>query len=199
MSSLSLSGATLSFYAPFATHGGTNDGYAKINSRNVATDETSSLISSDKVEGTSVYDRRGEKMGIYPLCNDRQNLRESRLRGDVVRRFSGHWRSLPSATLARADLRYRPRRLCRRSRPEQARRGTDLRHKRDAELERSPLGPAGTRLLRLSLPIGSKKGAPRRRAAPQPASSFNYLIDGPRDGSHRLAAPHDLRRHLRKL
>jgi hypothetical protein len=32
-------------------------------SRTVATDETSSLISSDKVEGTAVYDRRGEKLG----------------------------------------------------------------------------------------------------------------------------------------
>jgi hypothetical protein len=31
--------------------------------RNIATDETSSLISSDKVEGTAVYDRRGEKLG----------------------------------------------------------------------------------------------------------------------------------------
>jgi hypothetical protein len=36
-------------------------------SRNVATDETSSLISSDKVEGTSVYDRRGEKLGSSTL------------------------------------------------------------------------------------------------------------------------------------
>ena len=29
----------------------------------VATDETSSLISSDKVEGTAVYDRQGQKLG----------------------------------------------------------------------------------------------------------------------------------------
>ena len=31
--------------------------------RNVATEETSNLISSDKVEGTAVYDRQGEKLG----------------------------------------------------------------------------------------------------------------------------------------
>ena len=29
----------------------------------VATDETDSLISSEKVEGTAVYDRNGEKLG----------------------------------------------------------------------------------------------------------------------------------------
>jgi hypothetical protein len=41
-------------------------------SRNVATDETSSLISSDKVEGTSVYDRRGEKLGsIHSVMIDK--------------------------------------------------------------------------------------------------------------------------------
>jgi hypothetical protein len=32
-------------------------------SRPVATDETSTLISSDKVEGTAVYNRKGEKLG----------------------------------------------------------------------------------------------------------------------------------------
>jgi PRC-barrel domain len=31
--------------------------------RSVATDETNTLISSDKVEGTSVYNRQGEKLG----------------------------------------------------------------------------------------------------------------------------------------
>jgi PRC-barrel domain len=41
-------------------------------SRNVATDETSSLISSDKVEGTAVYDRRGEKLGsIHSVMIDK--------------------------------------------------------------------------------------------------------------------------------
>ena len=40
--------------------------------RNVATDETSSLISSDKVEGTAVYDRRGEKLGsIHSVMIDK--------------------------------------------------------------------------------------------------------------------------------
>jgi PRC-barrel domain len=32
-------------------------------SQSVATDETSALISSDKVEGTAVYNREGEKLG----------------------------------------------------------------------------------------------------------------------------------------
>ena len=41
-------------------------------SRNLAADETSSLISSDKVEGTSVYDRRGEKLGsIHSVMIDK--------------------------------------------------------------------------------------------------------------------------------
>ena len=31
--------------------------------KTVATDETNTLISSDKVEGTAVYDRKGEKLG----------------------------------------------------------------------------------------------------------------------------------------
>jgi hypothetical protein len=41
-------------------------------SRTVASDETSSLISSDKVEGTAVYDRRGEKLGsIHSVMIDK--------------------------------------------------------------------------------------------------------------------------------
>jgi hypothetical protein len=38
----------------------------------VATDATSNLISSDKVEGTAVYDRRGEKLGsIHSMMIDK--------------------------------------------------------------------------------------------------------------------------------
>jgi hypothetical protein len=38
----------------------------------VATDETSTLISSDKVEGTAVYNRAGEKLGsIHTLMIDK--------------------------------------------------------------------------------------------------------------------------------
>src|SRR5688572_15262397 len=38
----------------------------------VATDETSDLISSDKVEGTAVYNRQGEKLGsIHTLMIDK--------------------------------------------------------------------------------------------------------------------------------
>ena len=41
-------------------------------SQTVATDESSSLISSDKVEGTAVYDRGGEKLGsIHTVMIDK--------------------------------------------------------------------------------------------------------------------------------
>ena len=41
-------------------------------SQPVATDETSTLISSDKVEGTAVYDRAGEKLGsVHTLMIDK--------------------------------------------------------------------------------------------------------------------------------
>ena len=40
--------------------------------KTVATDETNTLISSDKVEGTTVYDRKGEKLGsIHSVMIDK--------------------------------------------------------------------------------------------------------------------------------
>ena len=43
-------------------------------SRSVATEETSTLISSDKVEGTAVYNREGEKLGsIHTLMIDKMS------------------------------------------------------------------------------------------------------------------------------
>ena len=40
--------------------------------KSVATDETSTLISSDKVEGTAVYNREGEKLGsIHTVMIDK--------------------------------------------------------------------------------------------------------------------------------
>ena len=42
--------------------------------QSVATDETSTLISSDKVEGTAVYNREGEKLGsIHTLMIDKMS------------------------------------------------------------------------------------------------------------------------------
>ena len=42
--------------------------------QSVATDETSTLISSDKVEGTAVYNRAGEKLGsIHTLMLDKRS------------------------------------------------------------------------------------------------------------------------------
>jgi hypothetical protein len=42
--------------------------------QSVATDETSDLISSDKVEGTAVYNRGGEKLGsIHTLMIDKMS------------------------------------------------------------------------------------------------------------------------------
>jgi hypothetical protein len=40
-----------------------SSGYSSGRSRSVATEETWDLIASDKVEGTAVYDRRGERLG----------------------------------------------------------------------------------------------------------------------------------------
>jgi hypothetical protein len=97
-------------------------------SRNVASDETSSLISSDKVEGTAVYDRRGENLGsIHSVMIDK-------ISGKVAYAVmsSGGFLGIGdryTRCLARADLRYRPGRLSRGSRPAQARRGPDLRRK----------------------------------------------------------------------
>ncbi len=45
----------------YGTSGYGTSGYGR--SRSVATDETWDLIASDKVEGTAVYDRKGEKLG----------------------------------------------------------------------------------------------------------------------------------------
>ena len=40
--------------------------------KTVATDETNTLISSDKVEGTAVYDGKGEKLGsIHSVVIDK--------------------------------------------------------------------------------------------------------------------------------
>jgi PRC-barrel domain len=42
--------------------------------RSVATDETHSLISADKVEGTAVYNREGEKLGsVHTIMIDKQS------------------------------------------------------------------------------------------------------------------------------
>jgi hypothetical protein len=69
MPSLSPATPHLAVYAPFATHGGTKDGNAGQPDR---TDETSSLISSDKVEDTTVLNRRGEKLGsIHSVMIDK--------------------------------------------------------------------------------------------------------------------------------
>ncbi len=44
------------------------------NNHSVATDEASTLISSDKVEGTAVYNREGEKLGsIHTLMIDKMS------------------------------------------------------------------------------------------------------------------------------
>ena len=45
------------------TYDGRGTGYASSPARSVETDETWNLIASDKVEGTAVYDRKGERLG----------------------------------------------------------------------------------------------------------------------------------------
>jgi hypothetical protein len=61
-------------YLPFTRHSQLTEEpkMAMQQTRTVATDETSSLISSDKVEGTAVYDRQGEKLGsIHSVMIDK--------------------------------------------------------------------------------------------------------------------------------
>jgi hypothetical protein len=45
------------------TYDGRGTGHASSPARSVETDETWNLIASDKVEGTAVYDRKGERLG----------------------------------------------------------------------------------------------------------------------------------------
>jgi hypothetical protein len=48
------------------------DDYCESTSSDVAKDETSRLIASDKVEGTAVYDRSGERIGsVYNFMVDK--------------------------------------------------------------------------------------------------------------------------------
>jgi hypothetical protein len=80
-------------------------------SQSVATGETSALISSDKVEGTAVYNRQGEKLGsIHAVMIDKVSGKV----GYAVMSFGGFLGMgdrLPPAAVARAHLRHRPGRL----------------------------------------------------------------------------------------
>ena len=52
------------------------DGITPVSGADVATDETVNLISADKVVGTSVYNRQGEKLGsVYGLMLNKLNGR----------------------------------------------------------------------------------------------------------------------------
>jgi hypothetical protein len=58
-------------------------------SQSVATDETNTLISSDKVEGTAVYNREGEKLGsIHTLMIDKVSGRSPTRPGSFSLRAS---------------------------------------------------------------------------------------------------------------
>jgi hypothetical protein len=64
----------------------------------VATDETHNLISSDKVVGTSVYNRQGESLGsVYGLMLNKQT---------GVRLLTRSCRSAASWGWVRATIRY---------------------------------------------------------------------------------------------
>jgi hypothetical protein len=53
-------------------------------------DETGGLISSDKVEGTLVYNPKGKRLGkVHHLMIDKYTGQVAC--GDVVRRFPRHW------------------------------------------------------------------------------------------------------------
>ena len=86
--------------------------------QSVATDETSTLISSDKVEGTAVYNREGEKLGsIHTLMIDKVSGKVAY----AVMSFGGflgigdRYHPLPWSML---DYETRPGWLCGRSGPE---------------------------------------------------------------------------------
>src|SRR5215469_15714554 len=92
----------------------------------VATDETLNLISADKVVGTSVYNRQGEKLGsVYTLMLNKLN-------GQVAYAvmsfggFLGYRGELPPLTLAHPDLRYGSGRVRGGSRSPPARRCAEL-------------------------------------------------------------------------
>jgi hypothetical protein len=93
----------------------------------LAADETDELISSEKVEGTAVYDRKGEKIGSV------HHLMINKYTGQVayavifVRRVSRHRRRVSPDPVAAARLRRTGRRLCRRYRPGATREGAALR------------------------------------------------------------------------
>jgi hypothetical protein len=139
--------------------------------KTAATDESNTLISSDRSRARrSMIGKEGR---LDPQCDDRQSLRKGRLRRDVIRRFFGHRRSLSSSAEAPAHLPYGSGRLCRRSRSQHAQRGADLRHTRDAELERLPLGPTGTRLLRHASVLGVG-GCATAAGCERSASSYRF-------------------------
>ena len=81
----------------------------------IATDETDRLIASDKVEGTAVYNRVGERLGeVYNFMVDKYS-------GQVAYAvmsfggFLGIGESYHPLPLEGADLRHQPERLCGRS------------------------------------------------------------------------------------
>ena len=128
------------------------------------TDETSDLISSDKVDGTAVYNREGEKLGsIHTLMIDKTAGKVTY----AVMSFGGflgigdRYHPLPWDVLTYdtgqggyvVDLD--------RSMLEAA---AHIRQQRDAELERSPLEPGCIRLLRRASLLGLG-GAEARSAA----------------------------------
>jgi hypothetical protein len=76
-----------------------------------ATRETNNLIASDKVEGTPVRRSDGEKVGTIERRDDREALRQGRLRRDELRRLHGPRRGLPHHPLGRPEILDGARRL----------------------------------------------------------------------------------------
>jgi len=125
----------------------------------VAADETLNLISADKVVGTSVYNRQGEKLGsVYTLMLNKLNGQGGLCR-HVVRRLSRYRGELPPLTLAHPELRYGSGRVHGGSRSPPAGRRADLYPSRGARL--AYLSRAHRRLLRH--PAGLTGGEPSRR------------------------------------
>ena len=105
-----------------------------------------SLIASEKVEGTDVYNMQGEKLGTV------DDIMLDKVSGKAIYAimsfggFLGHRREVPSAALVDPEVRREQGRLRRQSRQADPRECAELRHERGLPLD-SGLRPSGGQVL----------------------------------------------------
>src|SRR4051794_8188316 len=105
--------------------------------------ETGNLIGSDKVEGTAVYGGRQSAHWLDRTGDDRQDQRQSRLRGAGVWRLPRDWRRSLSASVAIAQIRHQPWRLRHGNYRQSAERSAKVQQREQLELVRPYGGPIG--------------------------------------------------------